>query len=284
MIINKTGIMMRTKISYSVTLTVAALLLFAGCSVLEDRTPCPCYLTLDWRRVKAADPSDGRDGAWECRVLVPEVAHDVRYSPFEAPDLEIVPVKKSAASVVAVFHDHPLKEALEHGMRLEWPAGNQIDSVYAFKEDVDCTGEDAVCVLEPHKQFSTITFDDGLSGAELSRYNLVVRGTTDGFDASTFAAIEGEYLADVQERPGASADAFSVRIPRQTSPTLVLEFWTKDSKLRLFSSPVGAYLFAMGYDRDEADLRDYHIRVDFRQALMFIRIADWEDEYVYSLY
>ena len=48
--------------------------------------------------------------------------------------------------------------------------------------------------------------------------------------------------------------------------------------------PVGMYLFAAGYDPDAIDLPDFSFRIDFRDALLYLRIADWQDEYIYSLY
>ena len=75
-----------------------------------------------------------------------------------------------------------------------------------------------------------------------------------------------------------------VRIPRQIRSDRLLEFWEKDEHRLLFSSPVGVYLFAAGYDPAAIDLPDFSLRIDFRDALLYLRIADWQDEYIYSLY
>ncbi|MBQ1673109.1 MAG: hypothetical protein II064_03385 [Bacteroidales bacterium] len=110
----------------------------------------------------------------------------------------------------------------------------------------------------------------------------MIRGSTCGFDAADFTAIDGAYLYTVQENDGAGR--ISVRIPRQRRNDLVLEFWDKDDHTRRFTSPVGLYLFAAGYDPDALDLTDYTIRIDFRQALLYLRVSDWETERVFALY
>ena len=39
-----------------------------------------------------------------------------------------------------------------------------------------------------------------------------------------------------------------------------------------------------GYDPAAVDLPDFCLRIDFREALLYLRITDWQDEYIYSLY
>ena len=255
------------------------LLFISSCSILEDRGPCPCFLTIDYTVVKEADPVPG--GVYALRIYQPEVALVTSYGALAAPDQDLQRVPKAMSRVVAVFHNRPLRDVLEAGTVVTWEEGNAIDSVFTFSGEVDCTGEEAYCRLTPYKQFSTLTFEDGSGGTYLPQYNLVVRGTTCGFDAATMEAVEGAYLADVQE----TADGGGiVRIPRQKDASLRLELWTKDDKTRVFTAPVGAYLFEMGYDPSAQDLPDYHVRIDFRQAQLYIRVADWEEEGVFLMY
>ena len=137
-------------------------------------------------------------------------------------------------------------------------------------------------MLQPQKQFSTLFITDESEGSLCRQYNLVIRGTTCGFDAVDYAAVDGSYLYTVQEDDGTGR--ISVRIPRQKRSDLVLEFWDKEDHLKRFSSPVGLYLFAAGYDPAASSLPDYEIRIDFRDALLYLRVSDWEEEHVFSLY
>ena len=46
----------------------------------------------------------------------------------------------------------------------------------------------------------------------------------------------------------------------------------------------GLYLFDAGYDPEARELEDYTIKINFDRALLYLRIADWEEEYIYQLY
>ncbi|MBR0223885.1 MAG: hypothetical protein IJL93_06390 [Bacteroidales bacterium] len=258
------------------------LLSFPACTVLEDRLPCPCYLDIDYREVLAADWPDDWDGCVDVTLYAPPPVWTENRRMTACPEVEEVAVDKSRIRVVGLVHNRPLRAFLAEGTQIRYEAGNQMDSLYVHTEEVDCTGEEARSVLRPHKQFTTLFFTDEADGDLCRNYNLVVRGTSCGFDAADLSALEGAYLYTVQEDDGTGR--ISVRIPRQLRSDLVLEFWDKDDHLKRFTSPVGLYLFAAGYDPDAPDLPDYEIRIDFRQALLYLRVADWTETQVFALY
>jgi len=270
-------------------LAVAVVVILASavqaCTVKEDRMPCPCYLDIDYSGVLAAKYYGKQPGIVEASLFVP--AGEVNYTAFrlsECPTLHENVVERSMARVVGVVHNQPLKEFLGHGSKMTWARGNEIDSVYVHSTDVDCTDEEAYCLLEPHKQFHTIFLTDEFQGAALREYNLVVVGSTCGFDAAepNFEAIEGPYLYTIQEydREG----GISVRVPRQLHDDLRLEFWTKDDYRKVFTAPLGQYMKATGYDKEALDLVDFEIKINFREAQVFVRVADWDDELMFVLY
>ena len=271
---------MRRPVRMIVTGTV--LLAGSGCSVLENREPCPCYLDIDYREVLSSELSGIPQ--WKVEVGLFDVSRCwmADYRLMDCPQLEEVSVEKARLRAVAVVHDHPLRSFLADGTQIRYEEGNQIDALYVYTEEVDCTDEEATCVLHPHKQYSTLTFTDEAGGDFCRQYNMVVRGTTCGFDATDFSALDGAYLYTVQEDDGQGE--VRVRIPRQKRSDLLLEFWDKEDHLKRFTCPVGLYLFAMGYDPDVPDLPDFEVRIDFRSGLLYLRVADWEDEYLYSLY
>jgi len=257
-----------------------------GCTIKEDRMPCPCYLDIDYTNVLDANYYNKRPGLVEASLFTP-VGEEVNYSQFllkDCPVLNENVVKRTMAQVVGVVHNQPTKEYLGKGSAITWAAGNEIDSIYVHSSQVDCTGEEAYCLLEPHKQFHTLFFTDEFGGDALREYNLVIVGSTCGFDAAApgFEAIEGRYLYTVQEydRDG----GISVRVPRQLYDDLRLEFWTKDDYRKVFVAPVGQYMKATGYDKNAIDLVDFEIRINFRQAQVFVRVADWNDELMFVLY
>ena len=267
----------------SVLLLAAGVLAAGGCTVREDRQPCPCYLDVDYREVLAAGlfPA-GEPGIVDVSVLIPGHAVRLTHELSACPEIEEKVVARDTAQVVALVGNRMPEGFPERGTRIQYEAGNQMDSLYVHSGAVDCTGEESVCVLKPLKQFSTLTLTDEEDGAILRTYNLVLRGTTNGLDAADLSALEGPYLYTVQEydRQG----CISVRIPRQTECSLMLDFYDKESYQRLFSAPLGQYLFDAGYDPSSSALTDYSFTINFRQALVYLRIADWAEEYIHQLY
>ena len=270
-------------LKHSVLLLAAGLLAAGGCTVREDRQPCPCFLDVDYREVLAADlfPEE-EPGIVDVAVLIP--GHPVRctHKLAACPDIEEKTVSRDTAQIVALVGNRMPEGFPEQGTQIRYEAGNQIDSLYVHTDRVDCTVEEVTCVLRPLKQFSTITFTDEHAGDTLRKYNLVVRGTTCGFDAADLSALKGAYLYTVQEydRNG----RISVRIPRQAESSLMLDFYDKNTYQQLFTAPVGLYLFDAGYNPEAPGLEDYTVRIDFERALVYLRIADWEEEYIYQLY
>lgn len=260
----------------------AVLLAGSGCTVLEDRAPCPCYLDIDYSEVLSAPLDLAQERRVEVGLFDPVRRWTTDHWLETCPTLEEVSVDKATLRAVAVVHDHPLRLFLDGDPRIAYEPGNQIDALYVHTEELDCTAEEARCILRPHKQFTTLYFTDEEGGDLCRQYNMVIRGTTAGFDAADLSAIEGPYLYTVQEDDGEGQIA--VRIPRQLRPDLLLEFWDKEDHLKRFTCPVGLYLFASGYDVRALDLEDYRIRIDFRFGLLYLRVADWEEETIYSLY
>lgn len=253
-----------------------------GCTVKEDRQRCPCFLDLDYRAMLAKDLLLGEPGTMDVAVFLPELACRSSYSIEDCPEVEEQSVPRSEARVIGVLSSRRQDGVLDSGTKIVYDAGNQIDSVYVHSSVVDCSGEEAVCELHPLKQFSTVFLTDEEDGAILRKYNLVVKGTTCGLDALDLSALSGEYLYTVQEydRDG----GVSVRIPRQTDSRLILEFYDKETYQHLFSAPLGTYLFDAGYDTEAEELQDYTFKINFEQTLVYLRIAGWEEEFIYKLF
>ena len=263
-------------------LLAAAFAAAGGCTVKEDRRPCPCFLDLDYREMLAEDLLSGEPGNVETAVFQPGLACSSSYTTENCPQIEEHETERSQVRVVGVLSSRKLYDFPSKGTLVTYEAGNEIDSVYVHVSDIDCSGEDASCVLRPSKQFSTLFLTDEEGGGMLRSYNMVVKGNTCGFDAFSLEAVSGDYLYTVQEfdRDG----RISVRIPRQADNGLVLEFYDKESYRHLFSAPLGQYLFDAGYDPGAGELLDYSFRINFEQTLVYLRIAAWDEEFIYKLF
>ncbi len=249
-----------------------------ACTVKEDREPCPCYLDVDYSAMLSAKLFGRQPGNVDVAVFIPEEICRTTFQIADCPELNENLVERSMAQVVGVAHNCVTKDFLAAGGPVVYAAGNQIDSVFVHTSTVDCRGEEAYCLLDMHKQFHTLYLNDEFGGEALREYNLVIKGSTCGFDTRTLEAIEGEYLYTVQEYD--PEGRISVRVPRQIKDDLILEMWTKDDYRRVFVAPIGQYMKATGYDKDAVDLVDFDIMINFRLATLYVRVADWDDEYL----
>ena len=257
-------------------------LLPAGCSVREDRLSCPCYLDIDYRDVLSAGREGLSLGAVDVSVFAPDSVWRRKHPLSSCPETDEIVVRRDSVRVIALLGGSVSPGFPASGTRIVYGTGKQIDSLYVHTEQVDCSGEEARALLQPHKQFSTLSFSDGEDGTLFRQFDWVLQGTTCGLDLADLSAVEGEY--SVQPVEIAGTGGFQVRIPRQVRPDLVISFRSRAHPLNRFVCPVGRHLFEAGYDPAAPDLPDYDLRIDFSQALVGIRVRGWEEETLYCLY
>ena len=267
-----------------ITLCAGFLLLGAGsCTVREDRDLCPSYLSIDYSSLQSSGLADNPSAKVEAALFDDDgLCWSSRYALSECPSSEEVQVTRSHPRLVVLVHDDPDRNYLSGGTQVRCEPGQPVDALYLHSETVDCSGEGTRSVVQQRKQFSTLVFSDSADGALLRMYDLVLRGTTCGFDAEDGTALDGVYECMPEDEDGNGR--ISARIPRQKRDDLLLEFRDKEGGQKWFTSPVGQYLFSAGYDPDAPDLPDYEIRIDFSRALLYLRVSGWTDEYLYSLY
>ncbi len=261
------------RLSYAYLFVIGALMVLpASCSVLEDRKECPCYLDVDYRYIlqggHGADPA----GFVRVELFSPGLELSGEQSLDECPSTAEYRVSRNQTKVVAVVSPSDSLPWTSDGTRIVYAPGNQADSLYLHVSEVDCSGEEAYCLLTPVKQFSTLFITDNQGGSLLRNWNLVIRGSSCGLDVRDGVAVAGEYLYTVQD-----ADAsgwFRVRIPRQIDDRLVLEIYDRDLYHRLYTVPIGRTMTVL----TKADpLPDYEVRVDFASMLAYVRLADWTE-------
>ncbi len=253
--------------------------LHASCSVLEDRRPCPCFLDVDYTYILdgafGADPS----GFVRVEVLNPALEVSGETALAVCPDTAEFRVTRTAATVVGVVSPSDSLPWSADGKRIAYAAGNQMDSIYLHVSQVDCSGEEAYCLLTPTKQFSTVFITDNRGGEALRAYNLVVKGSTCGLDVRTGAALPGEYLYTVQDYD--ASGGISVRIPRQTGNDLVLLLYDRDTYTRRLTVPIGRRMIV---PTGSGPLPDYEVQVDFEAMISYVRIADWDESGIVAIF
>lgn len=218
-----------------------------SCTVLEDRTDCPCYLTIDlpeqYERL-FIDISSGEGF---------EMAESVRPSSY--PDGYILAVPRGRLRISISDSD-------------DWmiPLGEDCPEVYFAVDELDTDAETVTLRPRIYKQYCTMTIV--MDGAGKTPPEMEVRGEVCGYDASG-QPVPGEFLH--------SLESSSLRVPRQRGPSLLLYVG------KTLTLPVGLYLEEAGYDWNEPDLQDVTLEIRSREALVSVATDKWRKSLCFDL-
>ena len=248
----------------------AILAVCAACTVKEDRDFCPCSLTVSFSDPDASGPVELL--AWDSetifrdQVLIedcrPEWTKSVRKGVF------ILSAYKGAAG-----------SSIPMGHILRIPMNCQADSLYAYFEKVEATGDRAHASVVFRKQFATVFLDIPQSDETIHKCRFQVEGNTCGFDVLDFSPIAGPFLFEPAPVTGETVITF--RIPRQADDSLMVTVYPEDSPETRF--PLGEYIRQLGYDWKSEDLQDIYLSIDLVRGVVDLRIADWEEGTVFPL-
>lgn len=235
-------------LSWRSALPVLLLCGWASCGVKEDRSACPCFLT-----VAVKNPVPGHPVGLSFRCDGFEAMREVT-----ADTLLVVPVPKKEVEVLALSGAAlPSREG-----KLQIPLGFDSPPLYLFRGRVDARADTASVNVLLHKHFCRLSMHfDGPPGWG-EPYWAEVRGKVDGID------LDGE----------PSGGAFScrldnggaVRLPRQgPEEELWLDVAMPDRVVRSFT--LGTQMLNAGYDWTAADLADLDLCLDFSVTTLTLR-------------
>lgn len=260
------------------SLLFAALLsAMLSCSVKEDRTGCPCLLTVDLS--ETLDISLTPPSRWDHDLLVtvfPEEEGSLqkRIAYPEAPQECEFKVPKGEVDVTGLLG---LDVGILSGSTVRYPEGSESDRLFLSFRRVACLGEEARTSLHMLKQFSNVE----IYGLDTFDYRLVASAGSSGLDLLTAQALDGSFRYEI------ACDEEGVcrfRLPRQGSDDLKILMFDRDGHLDN-SIPLGKYLTGIGYDWNAPSLSDVSIHIDFVTASIDITVGDWTQviEFTYSL-
>lgn len=246
--------------------------LFPGlvsCSVKEDRDDCPNYL-----EVRFNDREHVKDPVGLVGWSSGQQMFDVIINSADYPDVYYQPVKKCLLEFGAV---EGIKTNSRNGKKVIIPLGQQCDSVYAYREQIDCTGEASETYVSFKKQFATVFLNIGKSAVDMKDYSFQVTGNSCGFDVTTFEPVEGAFLCNPDELNG---NVIQFRIPRQKDDGLAV---TVDYNGASNSFPLGGFINRIGYNWNSEELQDIYISIDIANGKISIGVARWEEEEEFEL-
>lgn len=251
-------------------LTILAILAaVCACSVKENRTECPCHLTLSW----------GDDDSFAGGIILSLQGGDgfsarETLSPSDYPEGYELSVPREMLSVSAIRGKRSM-QLDRQTMRV--PDGEQADSIYAHGTVLDCRKESVRETLASFKQFATIRIS--LKGfTQPEHIALSVESNWNGFDIFDLSAVQGPFSAFADGTP---YDTFAIRVPRQGDDNMTLAMFdcdatgTPSEKLKTF--PLGKYLSDSGFDWYGKNLGDAEITVDYFDSEVTVRVEDWKN-------
>lgn len=248
-------------------LFAALLAVLASCSIKEDRSGCPCLLTVDLSlalNVELTPPS-----WWERGLTIALFREDRCFRQASlwyeeaGPEWE-TQVEKAEIGVVGMLG---WNAGAVSGLEIRYPEGCQSDALYVSSRTVPCYGETARTRLEMEKQFSNVTIE----GLDTFSAQMQVTATCNGLNLMTRQALEGVFRFPL------SCDSEGIcrfRMPRQSSDDV--RILLLDSEGHLDNAiPLGAYMTEIGYVWDAPSLSDVFIRIDFVTASISVTVDDW---------
>ena len=240
-------------------------LLAAGtaCTVKEDRGPCPCQLQVSFTDPDAAGEAEML--GWRDDRLFRDRVRIEESRPYWTK-----PVQKGTLFLSAC---KGIGEAFAEGRYMRIPPGSQADSLYAWFEEVDATGDLAFANVSFRKQFATVFLDIRKPAEVVGACQFLVEGNSCGFDLLDFSPVAGPFRFAPVPRAGEQIVTF--RVPRQGDSKLSVTIQPENGAPARF--PLGEFIDRLGYSWKTEELQDIYVAVDLARGSVDVSIADWEE-------
>ena len=223
---------------------VLGLVALASCSVKENRSDCPCWLT-----VRASYPNEVVSAWFGSHTLFEGLMG-------EQVDRQ---VPRGTVDLVASRGSFTV------------PEGQQMAELFASVTKVDTQCEEAEAIPFLYKQFARvyIEFKDTEDGRTPN--GLEVEGNIKGADKRTLEPVQGNFRCT----PEPSDDrGYEFRAPRQKDAGLLLRQYTPDGD-ELEPLPLGELIRKAGFDWTAENLGDVFVQADIPAMTFQITVVDW---------
>lgn len=247
--------------------TLCRLLLFCllavtACSVKEDRSECPCILTVDFslcHESKEALSIKGWTGSstlFGTKVLVKDYPDGIKF---------MVP---RGSVCYTVCNDIPSYR--QSGSVVYCPYGSQAQPMFAYRQTVIADDESVVDRVVLHKQYAVLNISFGMKGETwASVTKIVLKASCNGISLDDLSAVEGDFQCVAYADDG----YFNIRVPRQSGEFMTMEAYAGDELIK--SEDLAILLESNGYRWDTEDLDDAWIDFDMGRMETDIRIEEW---------
>jgi len=255
--------------SLRMTVGALAVAVMASCSVKEDRSDCPCWLTVDLSET---------NGAYvQLKAWCPAPVFSESIPRSQRDDFHEYRVPRGQVRLSA-YRETP--GLFLEGDVLSITEGSQMDSLFASTTLVNTDAEFAHETIRLHKNFATVSviFKDEENGRPAD-CRLDVSGTVAGINVQTLAPVPGRFSC-MAEQP--QEGGFAFRVPRQMDADLNAALYGHDGIL-MESYPVGWLIQQSGFDWNKTELSDVEILVDTPTATFTITVKEWDGPVSFSV-
>lgn len=248
------------------------LLALGSCSVREERSDCPCLLTLDFSSVDVE--ALAREGADELSWVVRTGDFSLRgrISLDALPAEHVVEVPREEAELTVLAGDEGLYDPAGS---LLIPEGEECPPLRAFSVPVDATQPELLVPVQLHKRYACLEIllrdlvQDGSS--------FVLRGSFCGYGAD-MEPLPGPFLVPLVPDGSGTCRA---RVPAQRDGSLSLCIYRFGELDRVFA--LGTYILDSGYDWWAEDLEDIRLEIDYVLGAIRFKIDQWSKTLYFTI-
>lgn len=236
------------------------------CSVKEDRSGCPCRLTI------------GLDEASDGEVILS--AHNGSFfssTTVSARDWPFGFRMDVPVGLVTVTGIQGLKDNRMNDRNVIIDTGTDADRIFLYCNIIECYGEQAYDRARFHKNWTNLQILVG--GYEDDwEFSHTVTGNVCGFSISDMTPLEGEFRCTAV-KGDQDSPAYSLDLPRQTMPAegLKLHIIRRSDNAAAMIYDLSEILDGYGFDWNKKNLDDIRISIDYSDFSIGVTILDWED-------
>lgn len=236
---------------------------FLSCSVIEERTGCPCIVEID---MEDEIWSSGAD------IIVHGTHGSISYYHFAAHEMDssvtIEVTDRDRADVLvcpASLSDH-----VRDDLGIVLSSGLPCPDMFLFATDLDTSQEHIVVKAVAHKNHCDVNvrFENSFPSSCL----LELHSSFCGISLSG-RPLEGAYRQHVAL---SETGMVSCRLPRQADASASLDIIPSSGSVRHIA--LGSLMQQAGYDWDAEDLEDINLTIDYTTSVIRLECGAWDKE------
>ncbi len=252
------------------TLIVAAMVAVSSCSVKEDRTPCPSYITVD--------ASSFREYSDTAYAHLLDDSQDLRH-PLDLKSGELSHEWLARKGKVITYVFSNLMNSVEREGVVLVPVGQQADPLRAFSRQFECYEELVTIQAKADRQSTLVHLQFKNVNEEVYPYDLEVVGDVCGINLRSMTPVKGEFRHALELDRELSCEFYLPRQLPDSKPVLEIRY----GGTRIDSFPLYSWIAASHYDWTRDDLPDVFIEIDQAQLHFSVNVEGWVYEGFYEV-